>query len=46
MCGICGEMRFDKTRISHDNKTELLNSIKFRGPDNTGIYNSSDDSVF
>ena len=46
MCGICGEMRFDKTKISLDDKTELLNSIKFRGPDNTGIYNSSDDSVF
>ena len=39
-------MSFDKTKISLDDKTELLNSIKFRGPDNTGIYNSSDDSVF
>ena len=46
MCGICGEMRFDKTKISLDDKTELLNSIKFRGPDNVGIYTSSDDSVF
>ncbi len=46
MCGICGEMRFDKTKISFDDKTELLNSIKFRGPDNTGIYNSYNNSVF
>ena len=35
MCGICGEMRFDKIKISDNNKQDLLNSIKYRGPDNS-----------
>ena len=46
MCGICGEMRFDKKAISLDDKTQLVDSIEFRGPDNIGVYNSPNNSVF
>ena len=39
MCGICGEMRFDKIKISENNKQDLLNSIRYRGPDNSDSLN-------
>ena len=39
MCGICGEMRFDKIKISENNKQDLLNSIRYRGPDNSDSFN-------
>ena len=44
MCGICGEMRFDDIKISEKHKAQLLDSIKFRGPDNIGLFNKN--SVF
>ena len=40
MCGICGEIHFDKTIIPEDYKYQLLDSIKYRGPDNSGIYSN------
>ena len=38
MCGICGELRFDNTKISDVRKSKMLDSISDRGPDHTGIY--------
>lgn len=44
MCGICGEIRLDKSFISKSQMTHMLEGIKSRGPDHEGIFQK--DSVF
>ena len=44
MCGICGELRFDNTKISDVRKSAMLDSISDRGPDYTGQY--QDKNIF
>ena len=44
MCGICGELRFDNTKISDVRKSIMLNSISDRGPDYRGEY--QDKNIF
>ena len=44
MCGICGELRFDNTKISDLRKSNMLDSISKRGPDSTGQY--QDKNIF
>ena len=44
MCGICGEIRFDKAVVDQDTKDSMMNAISARGPDNSGQYDNQ--SVF
>jgi len=38
MCGICGEIKFNKSKIDSAKAEHMMQSIKSRGPDNKGIY--------
>tara|TARA_B100001996_G_scaffold34335_1_gene25705 strand:+ start:1643 stop:3418 length:1776 start_codon:yes stop_codon:yes gene_type:complete len=38
MCGICGEIRFNKSKIDSAKAEYMMQSIKSRGPDNKGTY--------
>lgn len=38
MCGICGEIKFNKSKIDSVKAEHMMQSIKSRGPDNKGIY--------
>ena len=38
MCGICGEIRFNKSEIDSVKAEYMLQSIKSRGPDHKGSY--------
>lgn len=42
MCGICGKIEFDReAQVSRDLIGEMLDTIRHRGPDDEGIYVSS-----
>ena len=38
MCGICGEFRFDNTKISNVRSNRMMRAITSRGPDHTGEF--------
>lgn len=38
MCGICGEIRFDKSSISEITAKSMINAISRRGPDNEDSF--------
>tara|TARA_B100001996_G_scaffold234783_1_gene181237 strand:- start:1388 stop:3163 length:1776 start_codon:yes stop_codon:yes gene_type:complete len=38
MCGICGEIRFNKSKTDSVKAEHMMQSIKSRGPDNKGLY--------
>ena len=40
MCGICGEIRFDKNQPSVDRIARMNRVLYPRGPDSSGIYQS------
>ncbi len=44
MCGICGEIRFDRAVIDQLTKECMMNAISARGPDNSGHF--SNQSIF
>ncbi|SDB47050.1 asparagine synthase (glutamine-hydrolysing) [Desulfonatronum thiosulfatophilum] len=37
MCGICGELRFDRQQATSDNVQEMTRAMAARGPDGSGI---------
>ena len=38
MCGICGEIRFDKSSISSITAKSIINAISRRGPDHEDSF--------
>ena len=44
MCGICGEIRFDRAVVDQYTKDSMMDAISARGPDNSGYY--SNQSIF
>ena len=39
MCGICGELRFDKQSAQQEPVQRMMNKLAQRGPDSAGFYN-------
>lgn len=38
MCGICGIINFNQTLVQENSITQLMHSMKHRGPDDEGIF--------
>ena len=38
MCGICGEIRFNDTRVDESKMRHMMESIAKRGPDHSDEY--------
>lgn len=38
MCGICGQLTFDKSIVQEDTLERMSQSMKHRGPDDEGLY--------
>ena len=38
MCGIVGQIRFDKKPVKKDKVLKMMRVIKHRGPDDEGVY--------